>query len=265
MRRLCCVSLFSALVASVFTAAVASPARGQAAADDVSVAVGLQMSPSPGVTTSLNFKIFVEVASSAGAEQRFTATIGLPAGLRWGADGPDPSEGCTGTQPAVCNQQMQRNQAGTIGGGWSWDVIAERGGFYEITAAVQPERPDPNPSNNTATFRFEVRQPTSGGGRTTSAAVASAVKLVPAKPRAGSVVAASVRVSAGGTRLRPSKIRCVGTVGSVRLKGISRAGSGIATCRYRFPKAAKGKTFRGTISFTARGKSFTKRFAARLA
>jgi hypothetical protein len=265
MRRLCCICVSSALVATVLTAAAASPARGQAPADDVSLAVGLQMSPSPGVTTSLNFQIFVEVASSAGVEQGITVTIALPAGLRWGADGPDPSEGCTGTQPAVCNQQMQRNQVGTVSGGWVWDVIAERGGFYEITAAVQPERPDPNPSNNTATSRFEVRQPTSGGRRTASAAVASAVKLVPAKPRAGSVVAASVRVSAGGTRLRPSKITCVGTVGGVRLKGIARASSGIATCRYRLPKAAKGKRFRGAISFTARGRSFTKRFAARLA
>jgi hypothetical protein len=264
MRRLCCICISSALVAIVLTAAVASPARGQAGADDVSVAAGLQMSAMPGVATSLNFPIFVEVASSAGVEQRFTATIGLPAGLRWGADGPDPSEGCTGTQPAVCNQQMQRNQVGTVAGGWTWDVIAERGGFYEISVTVQPERPDPNPANNTARFRFEVRQPTTGGGGTTSAAVASAVKLSPAKPIAGSVVAANVRVSAGGTRLRPSRIKCVGTVGGVRLRGTPRAGSGVATCRYRLPKAAEGKTFRGTISFTARGRSFTRRFAARL-
>jgi hypothetical protein len=227
--------------------------------------MGLQMSPTPGVTTSLSFQIFLEVASSAGVEQRFTATIALPTGLRWGADGPDPSEGCTGTQPAICSQQMQRNQVGTVGGGWVWDVLAERGGFYEITATIQPDRPDPNASNNTATFRFEVRQPASGGGRTVSRAVAGTVKLVPARPRAGSVVAANVRVSAGDTRLRPNKIRCFGTVGAMRLKGIARAGSGIATCRYRLPKTARGKTLRGTISFTARGRSFTKRFAARLA
>jgi hypothetical protein len=263
MGRLRRVSLISPLVALVFTAAIASPARGQAGADDVTVAVGLQMSSMPG----LNFQIFVEVVSSAGVEQGFTATITLPAGLRWGADGPDPSEGCTGTQPAVCRQRMQRNQIGTVGGGWTWDVVAARGGSYEITATVQPEQPDPNPANNSARFRFEVRQPASGGGGggTGSAAVASAVKLVPAKPRAGSVVAANVRVSAGGTRVRPSKIRCVGTVGGARLKGTARAGSGIATCRYRLPRAAKGKRFRGAISFTARGRSFTRRFGARVA
>jgi hypothetical protein len=224
------------------------------------------MTSTPGVTTSLNFQIFVEVASSGGVEQRFTATIRLPSGLRWGADGPDPGEGCTGTEPAVCSQQMQRNQVGTVGGGWVWDVVAERGGFYEVTATVQPERPDPNASNNTVTFRFEVRRPTSGGGGggTASAATASAVRLVPARPRAGSIVAANVRVSAGGTRLRPSRLRCVGSVGGVRVNGIARAGSGTASCRYRLPRAGKGKTFRGTISFTARGRSFTRRFAARL-
>jgi hypothetical protein len=135
-------------------------------ADDVSVAVGLQMSQSPGQTTSLNFKIFVEVPSAAGVEQRFTATIRLPAGLRWGADGPDRTEGCTGTEPAVCTQVMQRNQAGTVAGGWTWDVVAERGGVYEITASVQPERPDPDLANNTSTLRVEVRPRTSGGGGT---------------------------------------------------------------------------------------------------
>lgn len=265
MRGLWCVLLCSTLVATAFTGAVALPARGQAAADDVELGVALQMSQSPGVTTSLNFKILVEVASSAGVEQRFTVTIGLPAGLRWGADGPDPSEGCTGTQPAVCNAQMQRNQVGTVAGGWSWDVIAERGGFYEITAMVQTELPDPSLSNNTSTFRFEVKQPMSGGGRTGSAAVASAVTLVPAKPRAGSVVAANVRVRAGATGVRPSNIRCVGTVGGVRLPATARAGTGIATCLFRSAKTAKGKILRGTISFTARGRSFTRRFAVPLA
>ena len=230
----------------------------------MSVAVGLQMTSTPGVTTSLNFQIFVEVASSGGVEQRFTARIRLPSGLRWGADGPDPGEGCTGTEPAVCSQQMQRNQVGTVGGGWVWDIVAERGGFYEVTATVQPERPDPNASNNMVTFRFEVRRPTSGGGGTASPATASAVKLVPARPKAGSTVAANVRVSAGGTRLRPSRLRCVGNVGGVKVNGVARAGSGIATCRYRLPRAGKGQTFRGTISFTARGRSFTRRFAARL-
>jgi hypothetical protein len=265
MRRHCRLVLASTLVASALAVAGASTARGEGAADDVSLAVGLEMSQSPSETTSLNFKIFVEVSSAGGVEQRFTATIRLPAGLRWGADGPDPSEGCSGTEPAVCTQTMQRNQAGTVAGGWTWDVVAERAGAYEITATVQPERPDPNVANNTSTLRFEVRPRTSGGGGTASGVAASSVKLVPTRPRAGSVIAASVRVSAAGTGVRPSNIRCRATVGGAGLPVTARAGVGIATCLVRSPKTAKGKTLRGTISFAAAGRTFTRRFAARLA
>lgn len=227
--------------------------------------VGLQMSRSPNSTTGLNFKIFVEVVSTSGVEQEFTARISLPAGLRWGSDGPDPSEGCTGAEPAVCKQQMLRNQVGTVGGGWAWDVIAERAGFYEITAAVEPVEPDPDISNNTSLFRFEVKQEASGGGGSTGPdAVASAVKLVPAKPRAGAAVAATVRVTTDGAPVTPTRIACAGAIGSVKAKGTGKAARGTATCIYRTPSSAKGKVLRATVSFTAGTTRFTKRFSVRL-
>jgi hypothetical protein len=96
------------------------------------------------------------------------------------------------------------------------------------------------------------------------AATAGAVKLIPAKPKAGSLVSASVRVTAGGAPVRPTGIACAGTIGTAKLKGTGKATSGSATCSYRPPKSAKGKTLRGTVSFRARGTKFTRKFSARL-
>lgn len=187
----------------------------------------------------------VEIESTSGVEQPITIRTGLPDGLRWGSDGPDPGEGCTGTAPAICATRVRPNEVGTIGAVYVWDVVADRPGVYEITASAEPTEPGGG----------------GGGGATVSASVA---KLSPAKPRAGSTVAATVRVTDGGAPVRPTAIACTGTIGSAKIKGTGKAASGTASCVYRTPKAAKGKTLKGTVSFTARGRKFTKRFSARL-
>lgn len=217
-------------------------------------------------TRGLSFQIGIEIASSAGVERQITARISLPAGLRWGNDGPDPSEGCTASDPAVCTTRLQRNPVGTYGAGWVWDVVADRAGAYVITSSVESSEPDPNPSNNTSTFRFEVVQPGGGGpsGGGATAVSAGTVRVTPKSPKAGTVVVASVSVRAGGSAVRPTALRCTGTIGAAKLAGRPRSGAGSATCRYRTPKAARGKTLRGTVTFTARGKRLTRRFAAKL-
>ena len=222
-------------------------------------------------TTGLNFRIAVVVDSSSGVPQTITMTIGLPAGLHWGNDGPDPSEGCDGTSPATCKQALQSNAAGTVGGGWIWDVVADQPGVYEVGASVEGEQVDPNPTNNATTFRFEVVQPSTGGspgaggGGSAGASVsASGVKLAPARPRAGSTVVASVRVTKGGSPVRPSAVACAATVGKTKLRGGPKSASGVASCLFKTPAGAKGKTFAGSLSFTAGGARFTKRFSARL-
>lgn len=54
---------------------------------------------------------------------------------------------------------MKPNEVGTVGAGYVWDVVADRAGTYEITASVTATEPDPDTSDNTHTFRFEVVQP----------------------------------------------------------------------------------------------------------
>jgi len=251
------------------TAAGASPN-----ADDVSVRVTLAVTG--GIiqdtkTRGLRFKIGVVVDSSAGVIQTVKIRIGLPTGLHWGADGPDPGEGCLGTAPATCSQLLASNGVGTVGGGYIWDVVADQPGAYEVSASVEGEQPDPEAANNTSTFRFEVVQPSTGGspgaggGGSGGASVsASAVKLAPARPRAGSTVVASVRVTKGGSPVRPSAVACAATAGKTKLRGGPKSASGVASCLFKTPAGAKGKTLAGSLSFRAGGERFTKRFSTRL-
>lgn len=269
MRRFLLALL--ALVASfvLLPSAVARPA-----AADVSIDVRLGAVGPGGIgrstettTSRSNFIIVVVIDTLSPVAQAVTATIDLPEGLRWGNDLPDPSEGCTGTDPAVCTGRVERAESGIFDEGWFWDVLADRSGVYEITASVQPTEADPNPANNRTTLRLEVALPTVGGsapGTGTAAVTASAARVTTTNPRAGSVVAASVRVSTGGAAVRPTRVACTGSIAGTRLTGAPAAAAGRATCTYRTPRGARGKVLRGSISFTARGQRFTKRFATRL-
>jgi hypothetical protein len=270
MRRLRRPALLVGFVSLMLAPVIAPPASGRSTADDLAIDAYLMPQGSGTRTRGLTFQIGIEIASSAGVERQITARVSLPAGLRWGNDGPDPSEGCTASEPAVCTTTLQRNPVGTFGAGWVWDVVAERAGPYVVTSTVESSEPDPNPSNNTSTFRFEAVQAgggsgsSGGGGGGGTAVTAAAVKLTPQSLKAGTVVVASVRVRAGGSPVRPTGLRCTGTIGGAKLAGTPGSAAGTASCRYRTARGAKGKMLRGTIAFSARGKKFTRRFAAKL-
>jgi hypothetical protein len=277
----------STVVALALTAVALSASSGAAQPAAVDLGLRVQLGRAGGAiqdtTTGPNFQIVLTVDSGAPVEQTVTIRIGLPDGLRWGSDAPDPTEGCTGVAPAVCTQRLTTNPVGTFGGGYFWDVVAERLGTYEITASVEGEQPDPDRSNNTATFRFEVVAAGGGGGGSggggsggggsggggsgggSAAAKASAVKLSPAKPKAGSTVVASVRVTKGGAPLRPRAVGCSASIGRTKLKAAGRSGSGVASCLFRTPRAARGKTLRGSVRFTAGGTAFARAFSVKLA
>ena len=243
-------------------------ATARPAADDVTLQVFLETGNLMGKTNGLKFRIVVEAESTSAVQQPVSIRITLPSGLAWGTDGPDPTEGCTGTSPATCATTMSANPVGTIGTGYVWDVVAERAGLYEITASVETTEPDPDTANNTDTFRFEVVAAPGGGGGGggggAAAVVASAAKLTPASPKAGSTVVASVRVTRGGSPVRPVGILCSASVGGAKVKGGAKAASGVASCLFRTPKSAKGKRLTGSIAFRSAGKAFTKRFAVAL-
>jgi len=215
--------------------------------------------------TSLNFQIGVSVSNASPGEATFKLRVELSPGLRFGADGPDPSESCTGSPPFEC--QTPTLNPDRLGGGdfgWRWDIVAERTGSYRLSAQiVEASRGDPNPANNAISVTVVVREPETPTARPTTL-VASGVRLSPARPKAGLPFAATVRVSAGGAAIRPSRVRCSGRVGGVKLAGKPTATSGAARCRYRPTRAARGKALRGTITFATRGRTVTRRFSTTL-
>jgi hypothetical protein len=255
---------------------VATAGSARMAADDV-IALARFHDQVGTTTEKTGFQIEVGVQSTSGVLQAIVVRTTLGPGVRWGNDPPDPTEDCTTANPAVCTTTMRANEVGTIERGWAWDVVVDGPGTYEITAAVEPEQSDPDLSNNTATFRFLVVAPSGGGsggggtgggsgggGGNAASVLASAVKLAPAKPKAGSTVVASVRVTRGGSSVRPTRVACSASIGGVKVKGGAKAKSGAASCLFKTPKSGKGKTMLGSVSFKAGGQSFTKRFSARL-
>ncbi len=222
--------------------------------------------------TGLAFQVGLTVDNDGGEEASARARFTLPEGLRYGRDAPDATEGCTLTdRVAECLTGV------TIGTDpsrrtavWTWDAIADRAGSYVLNAAiVQSSVADPSPANNATSATVVVRDaPAPGGGGTegggTATVSAGAARVTPAKPRAGGLVAATVRVTAGGTAVRPGAVACSATAGGTKLTGTPRAARGSATCSFRTPRAAKGKALRGTVSFSARGTRFSKRFAVTL-
>jgi hypothetical protein len=269
--RLATVAAIAATVATLTTTAGAA-----AAAVDIQIDVVVGASPTTArpvpngstvTVTGLRFAAGMDIAlitaQPAAARVRFT----LPEGLAWGPDLPDPGEQCVGTaSTGECQTPELEPITGRNAVGWGWDVVAARTGSYVLRAEIlSASQPDPEPSNDTASVTVVVTDapsppppPSAGGARV------GAAKLSPARPKAGSTVVASVRMTAGGDPTRPSGITCAGTAGATKVRGVGRAGNGSATCTYRTPRSAKGKLLRGAVSFTAVGARYTKRFSVRL-
>jgi hypothetical protein len=141
MRRLWYELLACGLAAAALIAVITSPASGKAASDDVNIVVYLGTDLTQTKTSGLSFRVSVGVFSGTGVPQAITVRIALPAGLAWGRDAPDPTEGCVGDAPAVCKQTMTVNQAGTVGFGWIWDVVAAAPGSTRSRRASRRNSP----------------------------------------------------------------------------------------------------------------------------
>lgn len=271
-------------VALVLVGAVVSVALGVGGAGAAPAAADLQLdigastnvTQSPPVTpnggsvtvTSVDFRVDVNIALVSLSPGRATVRLTLDDRLRWGNDAPDPTESCTSTPTtAVCQTPELRPVAGQSIFGWNWPVTAPGPGSYSYRAEIaQASDTDPELGNNASAITIVVSPapPPPAPPPTPAEPAAGPARVTPASPKAGSAVSASVRVTAGGAAIRPTAVACAGAIGTTRLRGTPRAASGSATCMYRPPRSAKGKTLRGSVSFTARGERFTKRFSARL-
>jgi len=268
--------LATSLAAVGIVAASTAGAKGQAVDLAMNIGVGSTVRDlrpqASGATVQTNLRFFagpgVDLITALPATP--TVRFDLPSGVSFGGnDLPDPTEGCTATATtATCSLALEP-VAGRSGVGWGWDLVAAAPGSYVLTAElVQSTDVDPDLSNNRATVTVVAsapQPPGGGGGGGGSASVsASAVKLSPAKPKAGSRLVASVRVTRGGSPVKPTGIACAAALGKAKIRGGAKSSSGVASCLFKTPKAGKGKTLLGSVSFRAGGRSFTKRFSTKL-
>jgi len=271
-----------ASVACAVGAAGASPSAVDAAVNVGAAVTNTRPSLAPNGSTvtvaKRSFYVFLDVSLIAPVAAKGTVRAELGSGLAWGADGPDPTEHCVATATTgTCEIGDLQPIAGQSSSGWFWDVVAPQNGTYTLRAELTAvSDTDSDLSNNVSAITIVVNESTSGGGEAsggggsggggggTAAAKAGAVKLSPLRPRAGSTVVAAVRVARGGSPLRPSGIGCAASIGAAKVKGAPRSASGVASCLFRTPKSAKGKVLAGTVSFSAGGTAFAKRFVAKL-
>lgn len=225
--------------------------------------------------TRKNFVVHaaVDLITTAAPSGRPTFKLELGQGLSWGNDSPDAPDGCTNTPTTgLCTLPFDlRPEAGQTSVNFYFDVVAAQNGSYAYTGEiVSAADVDPVTTNNHSAITIAVNETTGGGGGGgnsgggSAKVAAGSVKLSPAKPKAGSTVVASVRVTKGGSPFRPSGITCAASLGGMKAKGGPKAASGVASCLFKTPKSAKGKSLAGTISFRAGGSAFTKRFAVKL-
>jgi hypothetical protein len=95
---------------------------------------------------------------------------------------------------------------------------------------------------------------------------ASRAVVVPAKPKAGSVVVVGVAVIRlqTGAGITSGVVKCSARVGTEALAANGKVGSGVANCRFTLPTASTGKMVHGTITVTVKGHPIKVPFAFRV-
>jgi hypothetical protein len=189
------------------------------------------------------------------ARARATFGLELPGGVGW-IDRPGASDQCSSTATTVeCKTSLDDAVSGQFDS-WAWRVAATRPGSYTFVGRItEMSAPDARPADNETRLTVVVSE----------GVTVSAVKLTPARPKAGGPVIAAVRVTSAGEPIRPSSVACAGTSGGASVRGTRRVSTGAAACTFRPPRSAKGKVFRGSVTIAAGGARFTKRFSAKLA
>jgi hypothetical protein len=248
---------------------VATTSAARTAANDVGIQVGigtLGVIEVGKTTVPRDFSLSVVVGGDAPAP--VTVDLKSSPALLLGAPAPGSAGTCSGTSELICNGTLDQTAGGTYAL-WSWRVISAEPGDYVITASATSPEADPDLSNNSQTFRFQVAPPTSGGGGGGgggSSVTASRAKLSPAQPKAGKSVVATVRVTrgGGGSAVRPSRVTCAAKAGATTLRGKAKAASGSASCTFKTPASAQGKSLHGTVTVSALGSTIRRTFSARL-
>ena len=116
------------------------------------------------------------------------------------------------------------------------------------------------PAANAGLYQYEVKI-------TPPTLVVRSLKPTPASPIAGRSFTLRLVAARSDTNavVQNGRVTCVGRVGSVRLKTqVQRVQGGAAVCTWNVPLAAKGKTFRGSVSVSFEGLRAQQAYSARV-
>lgn len=119
---------------------------------------------------------------------------------------------------------------------------------------------DTAPNYGTGFYPFEVRV-------TPATLVAKRFTASPARPAAGKAFTLRLVAARSDTNavVQNGRVTCVGRVGKARLKArVARVVAGAATCTWNIPPAAKGKSFRGSVTVVFEGLKASQAYAGRI-
>ena len=96
---------------------------------------------------------------------------------------------------------------------------------------------------------------------------ATAFSTAPKPAKAGRPFSATLAANENDTAgpVQSGVVTCVATAGGKRIAAVSHVlANGVATCIWRVPATAKGKTIRGTITLNVRGTKLTRAFSSKI-
>jgi hypothetical protein len=96
---------------------------------------------------------------------------------------------------------------------------------------------------------------------------AKAFTTAPKPAKAGKAFSATLAANENDTAgpVQSGTVTCIATVGGKRIAALTHVlANGVATCVWRVPATAKGKTLRGTITLNVRGTKLTRAFSSKV-
>jgi hypothetical protein len=95
---------------------------------------------------------------------------------------------------------------------------------------------------------------------------ATAFSLSPNPAKAGKRFSASLAAQESDTNgpVKAGTVSCAGKIGTKAVPATHSLAAGVATCNWKVPSSAKGKTLRGTVKLVVKGTTLTKSFSVKI-
>jgi hypothetical protein len=136
---------------------------------------------------------------------------------------------------------------------WS-GIVTDASGNPDFTNAHQDDAPDAGHGfyNYAVLTKLTLKQ--------------IAFTTAPKPAKAGARFTASLAATESDTAgpVKKATITCSAKIKGIGIRATHSLANGVASCYWKLPKTAKGKTLRGTITVTVQGTTLTKSFSAKI-